>query len=136
MKKRLLTRGILAMTLILCLGKGVVMANNYYDTTFSFNFDNGCQYTEHRAKYDTSKLSYHVTGGSAVYTITAQATNAAGAPIKTYSGYSQTVGLGSQGFLSSDIYENGYRYARIKACHLSGGPTSSGVWSPDNYNGY
>lgn len=39
--------------------------------------------------------------------------------------------------MTSWVYENGYKYARIGASpNYSYSFTASGVWSPDNYNKY
>lgn len=117
-------------------------ANNWQDTSFTFSFSNGQKYTAVRAKQDTSKLYMKVNSITSGTSYTAHAVGCASTSTSTYvdcsRGYSYKFSSAGQSYyMTSWVYENGYRYARI-----AGSPnyayafSASGVWSPDNLNGY
>lgn len=133
-RKRVAAYVMILCTIVMIAGKSVSFANNYENSAFSFNFGSNC-YTEVRYKSDTSKLYMQCTGGIATYSAYAQACSAGGTVYKTYWNYGVTMSRGSTKYISSDVYEDGYRNTRILGAVVSAG-TASGVWSPDNYNGY
>lgn len=137
-KRTLVSKLVIALSLMLLIGNTSAFANNYGDTSFSFHLNSTYpQYTIARQKMDTSKLYYKVVGGNTTVSLTSIATDKAGTSMVTYNKYTKHgVFRGTSGYLSSDAYEQGYKYVKIMFKLESAPGTISGLWSPDNYNKY
>lgn len=135
MSKVLLT----AMTLMMACTLQV-HANNHDDSKFSFTFSGSQNFTEVREKMDTSKLYMKcesITSGTS-YTAHAIGYNSSTRTnVDCSRGYTYTFNKAGQSYyMTSWVYENGYRYARIAASpNYNYSFEASGKWSPDNVNG-
>ncbi|MDE7271949.1 MAG: hypothetical protein K2N95_02645 [Lachnospiraceae bacterium] len=139
MKKMLSTAILSAMTFMM-VGSIQVHANNWKDRPFSFVFNGTQNYTEAEQKTDTSKLYMKCESITSGTSYTAHAIGydpATGRNVDCSRGYSYVFNKPGQSYyMTSWVYENGYRQAKIAASPNYGYSFSaSGQWSPDNVRG-
>lgn len=118
-----------------------VLANNHTDTSFSFTYANSMRYTSARTKQDTSSVYMKcnsISVSNASYTAHAIGTNTTSVIGEDCSqGHTYNFTAGTISYMRNWVYEYGFTYARIGASpNYSYNFTATGVWSPDNYQGY
>ena len=123
-------------------GANIVQANNWKDTEYNFYFTNQHLYTNAREKEDKSKLYMNCTGIS--NTNGSYSARAFGTNSSTSYGVDESDGgrwtyifkAGVKHYMSSNVKEHGYKYARIRGTSLiSQSFKATTQWSPDNYAG-
>ena len=140
-KRRLIALLGASTILISTFGANIVQANNSTDSDYHFYFTNQHLYTNARPKEDKSKLymlcKETTNGGS--YTARAYGTNSLtdyGTDQSKNGQWTYIFKSGISHYMSSYVYENGYKYARIRATSNVGQSfKASTKWSPDNYRG-
>lgn len=139
MKKTLGAVVLSAMTLMM-VSATQVHANNWQDKDFYFSFNGAQKYTAAAEKMDSSKLYMKCNNIKTNTSYTAHAIGyspSTGKNVDCSRGYSYTFSRAGQSYyMTSWVYENGYRWARIAASpNYSYSFSASGKWSPDNVNG-
>ena len=140
--KKVLGTVLLSAMVFSVAGNASVLANNWEDTNFSFTFNNAQKYTAARKKEDTSKMYMKCNSITANRSYTAHAigckTASSSDRVDCSRGYAYTFNsAGQHYYMTNFVKENGYNYARIAANpNYANQFSASGVWSPDNVNGY
>lgn len=138
--KGFITKGILTAMALVSIGSaslGIVKANNWEDTAYEFSFDYNDDWTDVRQKEDDSASymkcieAYDEDCGYYACVFGCDDYGRSGAERCSYEyGYSEGVTrFHSNWVKTSHNYAYFYAYSDNVAAY-------SGVWSPDNYNGY
>lgn len=138
--KKIFGTMMLSATALMMAGTIQVYANNWQDKDFSFTFNGAQKYTAAEQKMDTSKLYMKCNSITSGTSYTAHAIGyspSTGKNVDCSRGYSYTFNKPAQSYyMTSWVYEDGYRWAKIAASPNYGYSFSaSGKWSPDNVNG-
>ena len=141
--KSVITKGILTTMAVVSVGTaslGIVKAdNNYKNTGFSFNFETlSYSSTSAREKEDTSASYMNCTSGEegTNYYATVYGCNDTSKSGRESCSNTYPYECGTVRFQSNWVRQNGHKYAYFYVESNDENVGFSGVWSPDNYNGY
>ena len=105
---------------------------NTQDTLWSYSCQNASSNTEWRRKYNDSYVYCKPTSGYATYVTVKGADNDSGSGSGTYS-LTFNIPIGTKGFISNYVNENGKKYARLYLQRtVMDNTICQGKWSPDS----
>ncbi len=115
-----------------------VMRANTGDTYYAFNMASGGTYgTGGRAKEDASSTYVKIDSISRACRLYVDggATQSGAWYNQTVNGYARATGVGKWR-IRQNVYENGFRWARLTAWANEGASNLAGWWSPDSWGNY